>query len=192
MSELLKNVSVRVVGVSFTNDDGTSRQEILSGLSVGEAMLLKYFEYEGKPAYAVTTALGEQIGNLPQDLSSDIYERYRDNYMTAQIDSITGGDDGLKYGCVIDIDIYDEHPIESKSVESSSPAAPVKTGVSERTHNVSGIILIVLGIVLVLFGLLLLLVVPVGGVAAIIGGVAAVFIGRKYRKIVKERSENKI
>ena len=42
---------------------------------------------------------------------------------------------------------------------------------------------------LVLLGLLLLLAVPVGGVAAILLGVVCVAIGRKYRKIVKERSE---
>ena len=38
-------------------------------------------------------------------------------------------------------------------------------------------------------GLLLLLAVPVGGVAAILLGVGCFAIGRKYRKIVKERSE---
>ena len=46
MSELLKSMTARVVGVSFDNDDGTSRQDIISGLSVGEALLLNYHEYE--------------------------------------------------------------------------------------------------------------------------------------------------
>ena len=46
MSELLKSMTTRVVGVSFDNDDGTSRQDIISGLSVGEALLLNYHEYE--------------------------------------------------------------------------------------------------------------------------------------------------
>ena len=58
MSELLKSMTTRVVGVSFDNDDGTSRQDIISGLSVGEALLLNYHEYENEPAYAVTDALG--------------------------------------------------------------------------------------------------------------------------------------
>lgn len=81
---------------------------------------------------------------------------------------------------------------DSFSASAHAPSAPAKKEYSDRTYNVSGIVLIVLGIVLVLFGLLLLLVAPVGGVAAILGGVAAVFIGRKYRKNVEERSENKI
>ena len=67
--------------------------------------------------------------------------------------------------------------------------APVKKEYSDRTYNVCGIILMVLAVVLVLLGLLLLLAVPVGGVAAILLGVCCFAIGRKYRKIVKERSE---
>ena len=67
--------------------------------------------------------------------------------------------------------------------------APVKKEYSDRTYNVCGIILMVLAVVLVLLGLLLLLAVPVGGVAAILLGVGCFAIGRKYRQIVKERSE---
>ena len=51
MSELLKSMTARVVGVSFDNDDGTSRQDIISGLSVGEALLLNYHEYENEQIY---------------------------------------------------------------------------------------------------------------------------------------------
>ena len=51
MSELLKSMTTRVVGVSFDNDDGTSRQDIISGLSVGEALLLNYHEYENEQIY---------------------------------------------------------------------------------------------------------------------------------------------
>ena len=51
MSELLKSMTTRVVGVSFDNDDGTSRQDIISGLSVGEVLLLNYHEYENEQIY---------------------------------------------------------------------------------------------------------------------------------------------
>lgn len=193
MSELLKNITVRVVGVSFQNDDGTDRQEILSGLSAGEAMFLKYFEYENEPAYAVTDVLGNQIGNLPKDLSADIYRRFRDCFFAVQIDKITGGDDGLKYGCVVDIDIYDTAPdfIErdvspaAPPNESANPAAPV-AHTAPKNRSVSGLILIVLGVVLALLGLLLLLAVPIGGVIAIVFGVLCVIAGSKYRKASKD------
>lgn len=187
MSKLLRNITVRVVGVSYQNDDGTERQEILSGLSVGEAMLLDYFEYENEPAYAVTDSLGNQIGNLPKDLSADIYQKYRDCYFSVQIDDITGGIDGLKYGCIISIDIYDTAPdvVEQDAptatiVENVTPAAP--PALSEKSRRTYGIIFIVLGVILTLLGLLLLLVVPVGGILAIAGGIFSVTIGRKYRK----------
>ena len=72
---------------------------------------------------------------------------------------------------------------------ASYDVAPVKKEYSDRTYNVCGIILMVLAVVLVLLGLLLLLAVPVGGVTAILLGVGCFAIGRKYRKIVKERSE---
>lgn len=187
MSKLLRNITVRVVGVSYQNDDGTERQEILSGLSVGEAMLLDYFEYENEPAYAVTDSLGNQIGNLPKDLSADIYQKYRDCYFSVQIDDITGGIDGLKYGCIISIDIYDTAPDVVKQdaptatiVENVTPAAP--PALSEKSRRTYGIIFIVLGVILTLLGLLLLLVVPVGGILAIAGGIFSVTIGRKYRK----------
>ena len=68
MSELLKSMTTRVVGVSFDNDDGTSRQDIISGLSVGEALLLNYHEYENEPAYAVTDALGNCIGHVSKEI----------------------------------------------------------------------------------------------------------------------------
>lgn len=193
MSELLKNITVKVVGVSFDNDDGSSRQEILSTIFDGEALLLEYFEYEIEPAYAVKTALGEQIGNLPKGLSADIYRRFKDCYFAAQVNHMTGGDDGMKYGCVIDIDIYDREPDFSKTcsvpaaatVEGKTPVAPindVSVSAPDKSRRGYGIIFIVLGVILALFGLLLLIVSPFFGILAVVGGVLSVIIGRKYKK----------
>lgn len=43
MSKLLKHTETRVVGVSFKNEDGTSRQEILSESYEGESVSLDYY-----------------------------------------------------------------------------------------------------------------------------------------------------
>ncbi len=190
MSKLLKSINTRVVGVSFRNDAGTERQEILSGLSVGEAMLLEYFEYENEPAYAVTDVLGNRIGSLSKELAADIYKKYKDCYFAVQIWDITGGDVGQKYGCVIDIDIYDTVP---EIIKQSTPVTPTienetpvvvtpANSVTSHSHPAYGTIFIVLGIVLVLVGLLLLLAVPVGGILAIAGGIFSVVLGKGYRK----------
>ena len=194
MSELLKSINTRVVGVSFQNDDGTDRQEILSGLSVGEGMLLKYFEYENEPAYAVTDAAGNRIGSLSKELAADIYRKYKDCYFSVMISDITGGDDGRKYGCIIDIDIYDTVPdvVKQKTttaatVENVTPAAPKY---SPKTYKTCGLILIVLGVIIALVGLLLLLVSPVGGIFAIVLGALSFIIGRKYRNTANEHRDD--
>lgn len=73
---------------------------------------------------------------------------------------------------------------------SSSANAPQKKEYSANTYSVCGILMIVLGVFLALIGILLLFAVPVGGLIAIVGGVACVIIGRKYRKIAKDRRAN--
>lgn len=188
MSELLKSMTARVVGVSFDNDDGTSRQDIISGLSVGEALLLNYHEYENEPAYAVTDALGNCIGHVLKELAATIYQKYKDCYFAVSVDGITGGDSGLKYGCVISIDIYDSAP-ETNENESSTAAtvvdvipAPVQNAESSKTIRVYSAMFTVIGALLILVGLVLLLIAPLGGAVAIVGGVFSIVIGRKYKK----------
>lgn len=77
-----------------------------------------------------------------------------------------------------------------KSAANVPHAVPQKKEYSDRMYNVCGTLMIVLGVILALLGLLLLLAVPVGGIVAVAVGVICVIIGRKYRKIVKERHLN--
>ena len=188
MSELLKSMTTRVVGVSFDNDDGTSRQDIISDLSVGEALLLNYHEYENEPAYAVTDALGNCIGHVSKELAVTIYQKYKDCYFAVSVDDITGGDSGLKYGCVINIDIYDSAPDFSQNESpiaatvDDSVSAPVQNAESIKTNRVYSVMFTVIGALLILVGLVLLLIAPLGGAVAIAGGVLSIIVGRKYKK----------
>ena len=77
-----------------------------------------------------------------------------------------------------------------KSAANVPHVVPQKKEYSDRMYNVCGTLMIVLGVILALLGLLLLLAVPVGGIVAVAVGVICVIIGRKYRKIVKERHLN--
>ena len=77
-----------------------------------------------------------------------------------------------------------------KSAANVPHTVPQKKEYSDRMYNVCGTLMIVLGVILALLGLLLLLAVPVGGIVAVAVGVICVIIGRKYRKIVKERHLN--
>lgn len=189
MSELLKSTTVRIVGVSFDNSDGTSRQEIISKLSIGEALLIEYFEYNGEPAYAVKTAVGEHIGNLPKDLAFDIYQKYHDCFFAAQIENITGGHDGLKYGCVIYLDIYDSEPSydtpANPQIASAIQEPVIKQQPSSKASRIFGVLYIVSGIIAIPLGLLLAIIRPLVGFAFAIVGIVFIIIGRKMIKNAK-------
>ena len=114
--------------------------------------------------------------------------KYKDCYFAVSVDDITGGDSGLKYGCVISIDIYDSAP-ETNENESSTAAtvvdvipAPVQNAESSKTNRVYSAMFTVIGALLILVGLVLLLIAPLGGAVAIVGGVSSIVIGRKYKK----------
>lgn len=77
-----------------------------------------------------------------------------------------------------------------KSAANVPHTVPQKKEYSDRMYNVCGTFMIVLGVILALLGLFLLLAVSVGGIVAVAVGVICVIIGRKYRKIVKERHLN--
>lgn len=77
-----------------------------------------------------------------------------------------------------------------KSAANIPRTTSQKKEYSDHMYNVCGTLMIVLGVILTLLGLLLLLAVPVGGIVVVAVGVICVIIGRKYRKIVKERHLN--
>lgn len=109
--EFLKSFITKVVGVSYPNDDGSSRQEILSNCLPGEPVWLSWQSFNGAPACAVMSDYG-QIGYLKADLAADLHDDYvaRDVnniiVFSSNISDITGGENGLYYGCNIMVSIY--------------------------------------------------------------------------------------
>lgn len=101
---LVKTIHTKVVGVTFQNDDGSDRQEILSYCFFGDQLELRPFVYDGAPAYAVFDG-GEQIGNIPADTAQVIHTQAAGLVIRAEISEITGGD-GMKYGCNILVKLY--------------------------------------------------------------------------------------
>ena len=81
---MVKNRTLKVKGVTYDNDDGTSRQEILEDIKLkrdpfrrGLHLSLEEYDYEGRPAYHVKVN-GYIIGTVPSELSPFITEN-RDN-----------------------------------------------------------------------------------------------------------------
>ena len=59
--------SYKIAGVTFKNEDGTKRQDLLKKLKDGDIVGLKTYEYNGKTAIGVYTCDGKQIGNIKED-----------------------------------------------------------------------------------------------------------------------------
>lgn len=106
-NELVRSFITKVVGVSFPNDNGTSRQEILSQCLRGEPVSFHWYTFRGDPACSVITNHG-QIGHLPAKLAAQLDKEFGDDTYTfvGAISDILGGENDLHYGCNIIISIY--------------------------------------------------------------------------------------
>lgn len=89
---------VKTVGVTFNNDDGTSRQELIRKLYYHEPpfankeieLALEEYEYRGEPAFKVL-ADGYQLGNLSR-ADAKYMEENKDRCVTLCGAEIVGGD----------------------------------------------------------------------------------------------------
>ena len=112
-----KTISFRVAGVSFDNDDGTSRQDILRHLHFGDApyaddpedLDVEFIEtdYQGDPAIEVHIN-GYQVGHVPQEKVSAMLKAIASHADTVDSVRIIGGgrtEDGerISYGCEIEV-----------------------------------------------------------------------------------------
>lgn len=103
---VLDEIYTKVVGVTYPNDDGSSRQSNLAKCRKGDYIILESFRYQGEPAYAVITEHG-QIGNLSASLAKKLETEYGDDIIfSSTISEVTGGYDGLYLGCNILIKIH--------------------------------------------------------------------------------------
>ena len=99
-------MTFRVAGVTFNNDDGTNRQEIIAQIkkdrdynSTENKLDLKEFSYDGKPALAVFID-GKQVGNVPATNVDFLLEKIeKERLVSAKLKFLGGGD--LTYGIEI-------------------------------------------------------------------------------------------
>ena len=114
---IMQTYQLKLKGVTFPNDDGSSRQENLT-------MLKKYNEEHpdsiisltaesytyvpeiGDPEPAIKIAWdGKVIGNIGNDVVEEISKKYKSPQMTATLEKVSGGDDKMNFGCVIKLNI---------------------------------------------------------------------------------------
>jgi len=104
----------KVVGVTYDNDDGSSRQEnIKKYLSVGDELHIKVYSYKGEPAIALLAKEGRidtQVGHLSAELASEIVSLPDDAEVAVVVKDITGGTKNkLTFG--VNVEILSTHKI---------------------------------------------------------------------------------
>lgn len=99
---VVKTIRTKVVGVTYRNSDGSSRQENIACCSPGDPLELDYFSYRGSPAFSVSDGSGNQLGNLSAEIAHAIFDLPPDLITYASVKQITGGDSS-NYGCNIEI-----------------------------------------------------------------------------------------
>lgn len=103
---ILREFNTKVVGVTFGNDDGSSRQAIIKSCKEGEKITLKPVPTAEYPdAIGVFNKRGKQLGHVNAELASEIKYKYINNPMSITVNNITGGGD-KNYGCNLHIIIY--------------------------------------------------------------------------------------
>ena len=112
----LKRIRTKVVGVTFPciRETDLSRQEILKEMPLWfikslrkDYLRVEYSEYNGEPAYLVLrNGDNIDIGYLKKELAAKLAKQYRDCIIKVEDWEINGGDDGLNYGCNIELVIY--------------------------------------------------------------------------------------
>lgn len=106
-AQILRDFHTKVVGVSFNNADGSSRQEAIKSFRSGEDVLLKPLPTKDYPdAIGVFSKAGKQIGYLNADLAHDMKYKYPTNPMSCAISDIHGGEDGKNLGVTLHVVVY--------------------------------------------------------------------------------------
>lgn len=121
----------KVAGVTFKNEDGSSRQKYIRQLKEDDSLTFESFEYEGETALHVLDAKGHCIGNVPKDVVPTILDYYNKGYkFDITVLELHGKDDfgdwleGYNAGVTMCIYIYRK---EDAPVFSTSPGYVPKT-----------------------------------------------------------------
>lgn len=106
-SEIQKKFNSKVVGVTYKNNDGSSRQEIISKCKINEKLLLIPEKYKQDWAILVCRESYEVLGYLNSDLAREISDLIirKKSQVDAKITSLTGGN-GTTKGVNIELTKY--------------------------------------------------------------------------------------
>lgn len=130
----MHQIYTKLVGVTFANEDGSSRQEIISALSAGDKLHLVDLASEKYPeAIGVLNSQKQHCGNLSKDLALSLRKDY-ENFETLSVcvKEVTGGD-GLSYGCNIEISVPEKKKRKKKSTSEKEESQKIITKLVRTT-----------------------------------------------------------
>lgn len=105
-SRIAETIRTKIVGVTFENEDGENRQDILSKMTGDEDITVEKYTYNGEPAAYIKWG-NKVLGNLSAELAKDLEMKYPKARYTAEILEISGG--GVQtFGCNIELDVIIE------------------------------------------------------------------------------------
>jgi len=135
-SEPLRTFITKIVGVSYSNNDGSNRQDIISNCNEGESLLLIPELYKGKYAIAVCNKKFQQLGYLNAELAEEISDLIirRKSKVDAKIESINGGN-GKTTGVNIEIQKYVNHNRQKPIIKEKSLEKPYDPNI--KMHRLS-------------------------------------------------------
>lgn len=134
----------KVVGVTFANDDGTNRQELLRKIKSREEPFkgfvnysLQVYSYEGKTAVAVL-GNGIMIGNIPKENAENIAEHMK--YIDKVFVRVFGGEDDKKFSVIVRLTVtpprIDVEKLLADRRAASTPApAPEKSAPQKQDEK---------------------------------------------------------
>ena len=103
---IAETIRTKLVGVTYDNEDGENRQDILSSMTGNEEIEVEKYIFNGEPAAYVKCG-NKVLGNLAAELAKDLAGKYQDARYTAEILEISGG--GVHtFGCNIELNIIVE------------------------------------------------------------------------------------
>lgn len=112
-SRIAETIRTKVVGVTYQNDDGESRQDILSRMTGDEEIEVEKTTYNGEPAAYVKWG-NKILGYLSAELAKDLAAKYPNARYTAEILEISGGGGVQTFGCNIELDVIVEEQQRSQ------------------------------------------------------------------------------
>lgn len=106
-SRIAETIRTKIVGVTFENEDGENRQDILSRMTGDEDITVEKYTYNGEPAACVKWG-NKVLGNLSAELAKDLAMKYPNARYAAEILEISGGGGVQTFGCNIELDVIED------------------------------------------------------------------------------------